>query len=190
MVSGKAQADDGQATGTGVIGEQAEDAQAAGGQSPAASGSEGEIARLTALVEEYRNESLRARADYDNLRKRTEREKSEFKAYANEGLIKDLIDVYENLERALDAAKRPDAQTSQLIRGLEMVYVQMKVVLAQYGLKPIECVGQRFDPRTMEAMMQEISDEKEEDTVLEEFQRGYTLSSKVIRCSKVKVSKR
>lgn len=180
MGSGKTLAEEGQAAEAKAVDEQA----------PAAAGVDSEIARLSAMIEEYRNESLRARADYDNLRKRTEREKAEFKAYANEGLIKDLIDVYENLERALDAAKKPDVQTMQLIKGLEMVYVQMKVVLQQYGLKPIDSVGRKFDPRVMEAMMQEVSEEAEEDTVLEEYQRGYTLSSKVIRCSKVKVSKR
>ncbi|MGA9138877.1 MAG: nucleotide exchange factor GrpE [Methanocella sp.] len=184
MGSGKTLAEDGQAIEAETVDE------AVDGQAPAKAGVDNEVARLSALVEEYRNESLRARADYDNLRKRTDREKAEFKAYANEGLIKDLIDVYENLERALDAAKKPDAQTPQLVKGLEMVYVQMKVVLRQYGLNPIDTVGKKFDPRTMEAMMQEESEEAEEDTVLEEFQRGYTLSSKVIRCSKVKVSKR
>ena len=180
MGSGRIQAEDGQA----------EEAEAVDEQAMGAAGVDHEVARLSALVEEYRNESLRARADYDNLRKRTEREKAEYKAYANEDLIKDLLEVYENMERALEAAKKPDAQALQLAKGLEMVYGEMKAVLQRYGLKPIDSVGRKFDPRTMEAMMQEVSDETEEDTVLEEFQRGYTLSSKVIRCSKVKVSKR
>ncbi len=170
--------------------DQAEATKAAGEQAPATAGTDSEVTRLAALVEEYRNESLRARADYDNLRKRTEREKAEYRACANEDLVKDLIDVYENLERALDASKMPDAKMSQLTKGLEMVYVQMKVVLGQYGLKPIDAVDHAFDPRTMEAMLQEVSEEKEEGTVLAELQRGYTLNSKVIRCSKVKVSKR
>jgi molecular chaperone GrpE len=184
MGSGKILAEDGQADEAKAVDEAAE------GRTPATAVVDNEVARLSALVEEYRNESLRARADYDNLRKRAEREKAEYRAFANEDLIKDLLDVYENLDRALDASKKPDVQVSQLTKGLEMVYVQMKVVLQRYGLKPIDAVGQKFDPRTMEAMMQEESEEKEEDTVLEEFQRGYTLSSKVIRCSKVKVSKR
>jgi molecular chaperone GrpE len=165
---------------------------AAAGASPATEGAgkgEDELSRLNARLDDYKNKLLYMQADFDNYRKRVEREKAEFRAVANEGLILELLDVYENLERALDAAKMPDAHVSQLIKGLEMVYVQMKVVLNQYGLKPIDAVGKKFDPRVMEAMMQEISD-AEEDTVLDEFQRGYTLSSKVIRCSKVKVSKR
>ena len=145
--------------------------------------------RLSAQLDDYRNKLLYLQADFENYRKRVEREKAEFKATANEGLILDLLDVYENLERALEASKKGDAPASQMAKGLEMVYGQMKTVLGRYGLKPIDAVGKKFDPRIMEAMMQELSD-AEEDIVLDEFQRGYTLSSKVIRCSKVKVSKR
>jgi len=151
---------------------------------------EAELSRLSVQLDDYRNKLLYLQADYDNLRKRTEREKAEIRATANEWLIQDLLDVYENLERALEASKKGDAQASQLSKGLEMVHGQMKAVLGKYGLKPIDAVGKKFDPRVMEAMMQEASADAEEDTVLDEFQRGYTLSSKVIRCSKVKVSKR
>jgi molecular chaperone GrpE len=164
----------------------------AAGQVPAteaAGAGEAAMVRLSAQLDDYKNKLLYLQADFENYRKRVEREKAEFRATANEALILDLLDVYENLERALEAAKKGDAQDSQMSKGLEMVYGQMKAVLGKYGLKPIDAVGKKFDPRVMEAMMQEISDE-EEDTVLDEFQRGYTLSSKVIRCAKVKVSKR
>jgi molecular chaperone GrpE len=160
---------------------------------PAAEGSgagEAELSKLSAQLEDYRNKLLYLQADFENYRKRVEREKAEFRAVANEGLILDLLDVYENLERAFEAAKKDDAQASRISKGLEMVHSQMKAVLGKYGLKPIDAVGKKFDPRVMEAMMQEASADAEEDTVLDEFQRGYTLSSKVIRCSKVKVSKR
>jgi molecular chaperone GrpE len=151
---------------------------------------EAELSKLSAQLDDYRNKLLYLQADFENYRKRVEREKAEFRAVANEGLILDLLDVYENLERALEASKKGDAQASRLSKGLEMVHGQMKAVLGKYGLKPIDAVGKKFDPRVMEAMMQEASADAEEDTVLDEFQRGYTLSSKVIRCSKVKVSKR
>ncbi len=151
---------------------------------------EDEPGKLSAQLDDYRNKLLYLQADFENYRKRVDREKAEYRAFANEGLILELLDVYENLGRALEAAKkRDDAQGGQLSKGLEMVHGQMKAVLERHGLKPIEAVGKPFDPRVMEAMMQEAS-ESEEGTVLEEFQRGYMLSSKVIRCSKVKVAKR
>jgi molecular chaperone GrpE len=181
MVSGKGEVDE----------EQSVTDQAAG-ETPAtgqAGSDETATDKLSAQLDDYRNKLLYLQADFENYRKRMEREKAEFKTTANEGLILDLLDVYENLERALEAAKKGDAPASQMTRGLEMVYGQMKAVLGRYGLKPIEAVGKKFDPRVMEAMMQELSD-AEEDIVLDEFQRGYTLSSKVIRCAKVKVSKR
>jgi molecular chaperone GrpE len=163
---------------------------ATGPAAESASADEAELSRLSAQLDDYRNRLLYLQADFENYRKRVEREKAEFRAVANEGLILDLLDVYENLERAFEASKKGDAQASQISKGLEMVHGQMKVVLSKYGLKPIEAIGKKFDPRVMEAMMQEASADAEEDTVLDEFQRGYTLSSKVIRCSKVKVSKR
>jgi molecular chaperone GrpE len=164
--------------------------EAAGPATNNAGTGEAELSKLSAQLDDYRNKLLYLQADFENYRKRVEREKAEFRAVANEGLILDLLDVYENLERALEASKKGDAQASRLSKGLEMVHGQMKAVLGKYGLKPIDAVGKKFDPRVMEAMMQEASADAEEDTVLDEFQRGYTLSSKVIRCSKVKVSKR
>jgi len=181
MGSGKGEVDEGQSV-----------KDQATGEAPATrveGADEAAIERLTAERDDARKQLLYLQADFENHRKRVEREKADFRATANEGLILDLLDVYENLERALEAAKKGDAQGSHMEKGLEMVYGQMKAVMGKYGLKPIEAVGKKFDPRTMEAMMQELSD-GEEDIVLDEFQRGYTLSSKVIRCAKVKVSKR
>jgi molecular chaperone GrpE len=181
MGSGKGEVDEGQSV-----------KDQAAGETPVAEGAgadEAATVRLSAQLDDYRNKLLYLQADFENYRKRVEREKAEFRATANESLILDLLDVYENLERALEAAKKGDAQASPMGKGLEMVYGQMKAILGRYGLKPIEAVGKKFDPRVMEAMMQELSGE-EEDIVLDEFQRGYTLNSKVIRCSKVKVSKR
>jgi molecular chaperone GrpE len=180
-------------SGKGEVDEEQSFKDEATGPATAAEGAGADVAelsRLSAQLDDYRNKLLYLQADFENYRKRMEREKAEFRAVANEGLILDLLDVYENLERALEASKKGDAQASQISKGLEMVHGQMKTVLGKYGLKPIDAVGKKFDPRVMEAMMQEASADAEEDTVLDEFQRGYTLSSKVIRCSKVKVSKR
>lgn len=183
MVSGNGEADEEQAA---TAREEPERTPAAGSAGIDAA----ELSKLTAQLDEYKNKALYLQADFENYRKRVEREMAGFRATANESLILDLLDVYENLERALEAAKKSDAQPAQIAKGLEMVYGQMQAVLGRYGLKPIEAVGKPFDPRVMEAVMQEVSESAEEDIVLEEFQRGYMLSSKIIRCSKVKVSKR
>jgi molecular chaperone GrpE len=138
-------------------------------------------------VEEYKTLAMYLRADLENYKKRAAREREEYVKYANESLILELLDAYENLERALAAVKKADASTA---KGLEMVYSNMKSVLEKHGLKAIKSVGEAFDPYLHEAMMQEVDNDLDEDTILEEIQRGYTLNMKVIRYAKVKVSKR
>jgi molecular chaperone GrpE len=148
---------------------------------------EDELALARKQVEEYRNMSLYLKADLDNYKKRAAREREEFAKYANEALIIELLDVYENLERALVAARKTD---TSMAKGLEMVYMNLKDVLEKHGLKPIKTVGEKFDPYKHEAVLQAVDDDSEEDTILEEIQRGYTLNMKVIRYAKVKVSTR
>jgi molecular chaperone GrpE len=138
-------------------------------------------------VEEYKTLAMYLRADLENYKKRAAREREEYVKYANESLILELLEAYENLERALAAVKKADASTA---KGLEMVYSNMKSVLEKHGLKAIKSVGEAFDPYLHEAMMQEVNNDLDEDTILEEIQRGYTLNMKVIRYAKVKVSKR
>ncbi len=127
------------------------------------------------------------RADLDNYKKRAAREREEYIKYANESFILEILNVYENLERALETARKTD---DAMAKGLEMIYSDLKAVLEKHGLKPIKAVGEKFDPYLHEAVLQSVDNDNEEDTVLEEFQRGYTLNMKVIRYAKVKVSKR
>ncbi len=176
----------------GAAGGQAVKDGAAAEAAPAGPGDDkagDELARLSAERDDYRNKLLYMQADFENYKKRVARDRAEDQARANGDLIKDLLEPYENLGRALEAANKPSAERDQISKGLEMVYGQMKGVLERYGLKPIETIGKQFDPRTMEALLQEAAP-IDEDTVLEEFQRGYTLNSKVIRCAKVKVSRK
>jgi len=146
-----------------------------------------ELAKKTKEVDDYKNVAMYLKADLDNYKKRTAREREDFVKFANESLIVELLDVYENLERALATARKTD---DAMAKGLEMIYAGMKAVLEKHGLKPIRTIGEKFDPYLHEALMQEIDDDKEDGTVLEEIQRGYTLNMKVIRYAKVKVSKR
>ncbi len=138
---------------------------------------------------EEKDRFLRLNAEFDNFRKRTLKEKEEFIKYANEKLILELIDVFEALERGLENARKSDNK-DKLTEGMELVYKQFKNVLEKNGLVPIKAVGEKFDHYRHEAMMQTLTDEYEEDTILEEFARGYMLNNRVIRYSKVRVSKK
>ncbi len=140
-------------------------------------------------LEEEKDRCLRLNAEFDNLRKRTQKEKEEFIKYANEKLILELIDIMEALERGLENAKKSENK-DKLIEGIELIYKQFKNVLEKNGLSPIKALGEKFDHYKHEAMMQTPTDECDEGTILEEFARGYILNNKVIRYSKVRVSKK
>ncbi len=138
---------------------------------------------------EERDSFLRLNAEFDNFRKRTLKEKEEFIKYANEKLILELLDVFEARERGVENSRKSDNK-DKLTEGMELVYKQFKNVLEKNGLIPIKAVGEKFDHYRHEAMMQTLTDEYEEDTILEEFARGYMLNGKVIRYSKVRVAKK
>ena len=140
-------------------------------------------------LDEEKDSYLRLNAEFDNFRKRTLKEREEFVKYANEKLILELIDILENLERGIENAKRSEKK-DKLIEGMELIYDQFKNVLEKNGLVPIKAFGEKFDPYKHEAMMLTQTDEGEEGMILEEFARGYMLNNKVIRYSKVRVSKK
>lgn len=145
-----------------------------------------EVARLTAEVEDYKSRYLRAQADFDNFRRRSRQEKEEFAAYANTKIIEELLPVLDTFEMALKTSE--DTDTKTLLVGVEMVHRQLITALNNYGLQPIEAVGQSFDPNLHEGVMQVESGEHPANTVVEEMRKGYKLKDKVIRPSMVKVS--
>ena len=150
--------------------------------------SENELEKLKKQLEEEKDRCLRLNAEFENQRKRLQKEKEEFVKYANEKLIIEFIDIMESIERGLENTKGSNNK-DKLIHGLELIYKQLKNVLEKNGLAPIKALGEKFDPYKHEAMMQTPSDDNEEGTILEEFVRGYMLNNKVIRYSKVRVSK-
>lgn len=139
---------------------------------------------LEAEVKGREEDILRLRADFENYRKQLDREKEEFAKTANSRLITQLLDVVDNLERASSTIK--DRKTAE---GVEMIYKQFYKTLEENGLRKIEALGREFDPYYHEVLMREDSD-KEDGTVVEEFQTGYMLKDKVIRHSKVKIAKK
>ncbi len=139
---------------------------------------------------EYEDKILRLHADFDNLRKRVEREKLEFIKFANEGVLLELLNILDDLERTIDLAESKHQDLPVFLKGVEMILAHLYDLLKMNGIKPIEAQGKVFDPHMHEALMQSENDDLPEHTVVEELQKGYFLNDRVIRTSKVKVSKK
>ena len=135
--------------------------------------------------EDLNTKYLRLMADFQNYKKRTEKQKSEIHAYANEKIVLKLIEVMDNFERALGA----DASEGDSFKqGIEMIFKQLSDVLTDAGVKEIEAESTVFDPNFHNAVMTEDNDQFESGSVTEVLQKGYTLNGKVIRPSMVKVN--
>lgn len=158
-------------------------------ETPAGAAADGqrELEEARKLADENYQRYLRTQADFDNFRRRSRQEKEDFAKYASAKLIEQLLPIVDNFERAL-AASKENRDHDALLKGVDMIYRQLEGVLAQEGLKPIEAVGQPFNPEFHQAVMQVQSEEHEEGVVLEEMQKGYILKDKVLRPSMVKVS--
>lgn len=148
---------------------------------------EAELIQAKAKTDEHYDHLLRLQADFDNYRKRTQKEKTEIIKYASERVIGDLLPVLDNFERAVSAAQiNPDF--SAFSQGVEMILRQLQTALSKEGLKAIEAIGQPFDPNLHDAVLRVESEEHPENTVVDELQKGYYLKEKVLRPSMVKVS--
>ncbi|MBF0387828.1 MAG: nucleotide exchange factor GrpE [Candidatus Omnitrophica bacterium] len=158
-----------------------------GGQAP------GEIPEAPGLQKELveaKDKYLRLFAEFDNMRKRHERERAELIKYAHEEVIIELLGFYEDFERSVTAARANPAEGAALLKGVEMVLKRMQELLKKYEVAEIEALGKKFDHTCHEALMAVDSDEMEDGTVMEVFQKGYIMDGRVVRTAKVKVSKR
>ncbi|WP_321429110.1 nucleotide exchange factor GrpE [uncultured Methanolobus sp.] len=138
---------------------------------------------------ELRDKLLRLTAEFDNFRKRSIREKEEYRKFAVEQVIMELLEVYDNFERAIESAKQTD-DVESVITGVEMVFKQFTGILEKEGLERIECQGKEFDPYLHEAMMHVEHPDHDENTVMDVCRPGYCLHTKVIRPAMVTVSKK
>jgi molecular chaperone GrpE len=145
----------------------------------------GELERKLGEAEER---VLRTVAEADNFKKRIEREKQEQNRYANEAIIRDLLPVLDNLERALEHCQAAQDQEG-LLRGLEMTLKAFTDTLAKFGCLPVEAVGREFDPNFHEAVGQEERSDCAANTVLRQLQKGYLLRDRLLRAAMVIVSK-
>ena len=153
------------------------------------------LAKLEAEYEAYKAESgkqhdqmLRTIAEFDNSRKRAEREKEESLKYALESFVKELIPTIDSIERAIQSTKESQ-DVDALAEGVEMIYKGILSILEKRGVTPIEAANEPFDPMQHEAVMHVESEEVPENNVIEEWQKGYMLHNRVIRPSMVSVSK-
>jgi molecular chaperone GrpE len=149
---------------------------------------ESEYQALIKEAADYKDKWVRLYAEFENVRKRLEREKSEFIKYANEGLLSEFLNILDDLERTVHAANSKHQDYEGFLKGVEMVMAHVYDLLKKNSVKPIEALGKKFDPHCHEALMQQETAENEEGIILEEFQKGYYLGDRVIRTAKVKVA--
>ncbi|MFQ5525603.1 MAG: nucleotide exchange factor GrpE [Thermoanaerobaculia bacterium] len=142
-----------------------------------------ELASLRDEVRELRDKSMRTLADFDNFRKRIDRERSQQRQYAGFDVLKDFLQVVDNLERALGA----EGDADELRRGVELILKQMGDLLKQNGVERVPSEG-RFDPVAQEAVVRHESDEVAEPTVVKELQAGYRMRDRLLRAALVEVA--
>jgi len=131
---------------------------------------------------------LRVSAEFENFKKRTTREMAEHKKFALETVMKELLSVVDNLERAVDCSENDECNNQSLVQGVEMTLKGILTVLEKFGVTPVESIEQPFDPNYHQAMMRQESDDFPENTVLKELQKGYVMHDRLIRPSLVVVS--
>lgn len=138
-------------------------------------------------IEELTDRLVRQMAEFDNFRKRTEKEKQQMFGMGAADVIEKLLPVIDNFERGM-AAMTEEEKATAFAQGIEMVYKQLMTALEGMGVTPIEAVGKPFDPDFHNAVMQQPSDEFESGTVIQELQKGYMYKERVVRHSMVMVA--
>jgi molecular chaperone GrpE len=130
---------------------------------------------------------LRKQAEFDNYRKRVDREKSEFMQFASSDLMKELLNTLDSFDLALRNAADKEGKANTL-RGFELIYKQLQDTMSRFGLKAIEAKGKRFDPNFHQAVSTQVSNAVEENTVIEEMRKGYTMHGRLLRPAMVSVA--
>jgi molecular chaperone GrpE len=147
---------------------------------------QGEIESLRRELQDRQDRLLRALAETDNVRRRAQRDREDYVKYANESLLRDLVPVLDNLDRALTAGRTAAAGT--LVEGVELIQRELLRVLERSGLTRYSAVGQPFDPSRHEAIARVVSGEATPDTVVQETAPGYLLHGRVLRPALVAVA--
>ncbi len=155
------------------------------------------VQQLTQALEQKAREAaeaqdryLRTSADFENYRKRMQRDLAEFRKYANEQLALEILSVVDHLGLALKHAASAEESAKGLREGIELVYKQFRDVLEKFGIKAFAAEGEQFDPAKHDAVMQEMTDQVPENTVVQVLQDGYLYYDKVLRHAKVSVARK
>jgi molecular chaperone GrpE len=147
-----------------------------------------ELKKAQEEVKTIHDQYLRTLADMDNLRKRTQREKEELGKFANENILRDILPVIDNLERALEHAEQAHSNEG-LLEGVQMTLAQFCQVLKKFGVAPLESLGQPFDPALHQAIGQIETADCPSNSVAQEMQKGYVLNERLLRPSMVMIAK-
>ena len=132
---------------------------------------------------------LRVSAEFENYKKRASRDLAELRKFANQSLIKEMLSVIDNLELAMDSTNGHKTIDQGLLQGLDMTHKEILKVFEKFNVKPIEAKGHAFDPTFHEAVMQEATDEFDENTVINELQKGYLIHDRLLRPAMVVVAR-
>ncbi|CEG23010.1 Protein GrpE [Planococcus massiliensis] len=146
-----------------------------------------EVAALKAELEAEQNKYLRLLADYDNFKRRSQKERQDAEKFRSQSLLADLLPVMDNFDRALSVETKSE-ESASLLKGMEMVQKSLLEAVKREGLEEIKALGEPFDPNFHQAVMQEKDETAEPGVVLMELQKGYTLKGRVLRPAMVKVN--
>jgi molecular chaperone GrpE len=132
---------------------------------------------------------LRVSAEFENYKKRSAREAEDFRKFANDALVKELLPVVDNLERALNSSKENTNSETGILEGVHITLNEILKVFEKFGVRSFDSVGKAFDPSFHQAVIQEETEDKNENIVLKELQKGYLMHNRLLRPSMVVVSK-
>ena len=154
----------------------------------ASSSKEKDIASLEAELDAEKDRLMRLSAEFDNYRKRKQREIDEFRKFANETVFKQFLSVVDNLERAIDSAEN-NKDIESLLKGVKLTHKEILKIFQDFNVKPVKAENQSFDPNFHQAVTQKETDEVPENTITDVLQTGYLLHDRLIRPAMVVVSK-
>jgi molecular chaperone GrpE len=152
------------------------------------SDAQNQIETLMRERSELHDKLLRRQAEFENFRKRFDRERSEIYQRTRAEVLLELLPVLDNFERALISLETTGDDAEALHQGVTLIHKQLKDAVTKMGLQPVESIGKSFDPNVHEAITVEPTDEHEENIIIEEFQRGYKLGDRLLRPARVKVA--
>lgn len=142
--------------------------------------------KLAQEASDLNDRLLRRQAEFDNFRKRAERERYEMVEYAAMEAVKAILPIVDDFDRAL----KSECADKEYVRGMEMIHQRLAESLKKLGLEPLECLGQKFDPNLHHAVSKMQSEEHEDDEIVEEYQKGYRFKERLLRPAMVKVAVR